>query len=113
LLCRFSYTDAAETMEIYSGDRKISSASTASQTKKATILLLRNLVNRMRMLGPLPNDARIMMKLFYYDDVTPADYEPPGFTAAETDFVCMEGNPSKFRFQSVSTAFHSLQVRLS
>jgi len=108
---RFSYTDTTE-MEIYSGDRKISSSSTASQTKKATISLLRNLVLRMRMLRPLPDDVGVMMKLFYYDEVTPEDYEPPGFTAAETDFICMEGNPRKFRFQSVSTAFHSLQLRM-
>jgi len=112
LLSRFSYTDKTEMMEIYSGDRKISSASTSSQTRTATIQMLRGLVDRMRTLGPLPDDARIMMKLFYYDEVTPDDYEPPGFTSAETDVICMEGNPRRFRFQTVSTAFHSLQVRM-
>jgi len=106
---RFSYTDKTE-MEIYSGDQKISS--TASQTKKATISLLRNLVYRIQTLRALPNDARIMMKLFYYDEVTPEDYEPPGFRAAQADFICMEGNPRKFRFQNVSTAFHTLQLRM-
>jgi len=108
---RFSYTDTTE-MEIYSDDRKISSASTASQTRKATISLLRNLVLRIRMLSPLPDDVSVMMKLFYYDEVTPEDYEPPGFTAAETDFIRLEGNPQKFRFHTVSTAFHSLQLRV-
>jgi len=108
---RFSYNNKTE-MEIYSGNKKISSASTASQTKKATISLLRNLIVLIQTLRPLPDDVRVTMKLFYYDDVTPEDYEPPGFKAAETDFVCMEGNPTKFKFQSVSTAFHSLQLRV-
>ena len=106
---KFSYTNTTE-MEIYSSGKKISS--TASQTKKATISLLRNLVELINTLKPLPDNVRITMKLFYYDDVTPADYEPPGFGAAEADFVRMEGNPIKFRFPSVSTAFHSLQLRV-
>ena len=108
---KFSYSNKTE-MEIYSGNKKISSASTATQTKKATISLLRNLIVLIQTLRPLPDDVRITMKLFYYDDVTPEDYEPPGFRAAETDFVCMEGNPAKFKFQSVSTAFHSLGLRV-
>ena len=107
---KFSHTDATE-MEIYSGDRKVSTASSADQTKKATISLLRNLTILIETLRPLPEDARVTTKLFYYDSVTPEDYEPPGFREAETDFICMEGNPTKFRFQGVSTPFHSLQVR--
>jgi len=89
----------------------VSTASSADQTKKATISLLRNLTILIETLRPLPEDARVTTKLFYYDSVTPEDYEPPGFREAETDFICMEGNPTKFRFQGVSTPFHSLQVR--
>jgi len=127
-LSRFSYTDKTEMMEVYTGDRKISSASTASETRTATIQLLHGLVDRMRTLGPRPYDARIIVKLSYYDEVTPDDYEPPGFTSAETDLVYMEGipgklrlhtdpiymegTPGKFRLQTVSTAFHSLQVHV-
>jgi len=107
---RFSYKDATE-MEIYSNDRKISSASTASETKKATISLLRSLSVLIQTMKPLPDDVRVTMKLYYYDDVTPEDYEPPGFRAAETDVICMEGNPTKFQFPTVATSFHSLQLR--
>ena len=106
---RFAYNDATE-LEIYSGDRKITSASTANQTRKATISLLHNLMLLTGMLKPLPQDVGFTMKLCYYEDVTPEDYEPPGFQAAESDLICMEGNLTKFRFHSVSTAFHSLQL---
>ena len=108
---KFSYTDATE-IEVYSGDRKVSTASTAGQTKKATISLLRNMIVLIETLKPLPEDARVTMKLFYYDNVTPENYEPPGFREAETDFICMEGNPTKFRFQGVTTPFHSMQLRV-
>ena len=67
---RFSYTDATE-MEIYSNEQKITSASTADETKKATISLLRHLSVLMQTLRPVPDDVRVTMKLYYYDDVTP------------------------------------------
>ena len=108
---KFSYSDTTE-MEIYNDDRKICWASTASQTKNATLSLLRNLILLTQTLRPLPDDARVTMKLFYYDNVTPQNYEPPGFRAADTDVICMEGSPTKFRFQSIGTAFHSLQLRV-
>jgi len=107
---RFSYKNAGG-MEIYSNDRKISSASTASETKKATLSLLRSLSVLIQTLRPLPDDVRVTIKLYYYDDVTPVDYEPPGFKPAETDVICVEGSPTKFRFPSVSTSFHTLQLR--
>jgi len=106
---RFSYNDKIE-LEIQSKNGKLSLISTANETKKATVLLLSRLVALMDTLRPLPPDTRTTMKLLYYDDVTPADYEPPGFIAAKSSFICVEGNPTKFRFQSVSTAFHSMQV---
>jgi len=107
---RFSYKDATE-MEIYGNERKISSASTASDTKKATISLLRSLSVLIHTLKPLPDDVRVTIKLYYYEDVTPEDYEPPGFKPAETDEICVEGNPTKFNFPSVSTSFHTLRLR--
>ena len=107
---RFSYKNETE-MEIYSNERKISSASTANETKKATISLLRSLSVLIQTLAPLPDDVRVTMKLYYYDSVTPDEYEPPGFKAADTDVIRVEGNPSKFQFPSVSTSFHTLQLR--
>ena len=108
---KFAYTDTTE-MEIYNKDRKISSSQSSSQTKKATVSMLRNLIALIQTLRPLPADACFTMKLFYYDNVTPKNYEPPGFRATEIDSVCVEGNPTKFRFHSVSTSFHSLQLKV-
>ena len=36
-------------------------------------------------LGPLPNTAYLSMKLNYYDEVTPEDFEPAGFQATDLE----------------------------
>jgi len=98
---RFSYKDGAG-LEIYRNDCRISSTSTASETKKATISLLRSLCNLIKTFRPLPDDVQVTMKLYYYDDVTPEDYEPPGFKPAETDVICLEGIDRRCHFPGKS-----------
>lgn len=39
--------------------------------------MVRMLVSLMRTLDQMPDERIIVMKLLYYDDVTPEDYEPP------------------------------------
>ncbi|MQM13370.1 hypothetical protein Taro_046292, partial [Colocasia esculenta] len=41
--------------------------------------MVRTLVQLMRTLDQMPEERTILMKLLYYDDVTPEDYEPPFF----------------------------------
>lgn len=41
--------------------------------------MVRTLIQLMRTLDKMPEERTILMKLLYYDDVTPADYEPPFF----------------------------------
>jgi len=108
---RFSYTGTTE-MEIYNNEQKISLVALAQETRKATLKLLHDLIAVIQPMRSLPADARVTMKLYYYDDMTPIDYEPPGFKAAETDYIYVEGNPVKYRFHQVNTAFHSLQLRV-
>ena len=49
-------------------DKKISSAYSAAETKKATIRLLRTIVVLTQTLKSLPDDVMMTMKLLYYDD---------------------------------------------
>ena len=111
---RFSYAQSAD-IDIYRNDRKISSSSHLSQcddVKRATIKLLRSILVLTQTLDPLPNDVYMTLKLFYYDDVTPLDYQPDGFrSSGEGNFV--------FRDESflidvgqVETFFHNFQVRV-
>ncbi|GFQ79698.1 HORMA domain-containing protein 1 [Trichonephila clavata] len=48
-------------------------------TVKASFLMLKNISTLSNILGNLPKNVYLSLKLLYFDDVTPEDYEPPGF----------------------------------
>ncbi|XP_020988149.1 meiosis-specific protein ASY1 isoform X2 [Arachis duranensis] len=52
---------------------------TPQQMRSSACKMIRTLVQLMRTLEKMPDERTILMKLLYYDDVTPADYEPPFF----------------------------------
>ncbi|XP_062156977.1 meiosis-specific protein ASY1 [Alnus glutinosa] len=52
---------------------------TPNQMRSSACKMVRTLVQLMRTLDMMPEERTILMKLFYYDDATPADYEPPFF----------------------------------
>ncbi|KAG6783136.1 hypothetical protein POTOM_012573 [Populus tomentosa] len=52
---------------------------TPNQMRSSACKMVRTLVQLMRTLDKMPEERAILMKLVYYDDVTPADYEPPFF----------------------------------
>jgi hypothetical protein len=43
------------------------------------------------------------MKLFYYEDVTPCDYEPPGFEATDDNFFTFNTEPLNIKVGDIST----------
>ncbi|XP_047910275.2 HORMA domain-containing protein 1 isoform X5 [Anser cygnoides] len=86
---------------------------TCADTKKASILLIRKIYVLMQNLGPLPNDVCLTMKLFYYDEVTPPDYQPPGFKEGECEGMIFEGEPMHLNMGEVPTPFHMLKVKVT
>nr|KJB30908.1 hypothetical protein B456_005G167400 [Gossypium raimondii] len=50
-----------------------------NQMRSSACKMVRTLVQLMRTLDKMPEERTILMKLLYYDDVTPMDYEPPFF----------------------------------
>ncbi|XP_043540007.1 HORMA domain-containing protein 1-like [Chiloscyllium plagiosum] len=65
---KFKYLVSGPTMDFASNNKKISSTVSCSDTKKASILLIRKLYVLMQSLRPLPNDICLKMKLSYYDE---------------------------------------------
>ncbi|XP_067655644.1 HORMA domain-containing protein 1-like [Haliotis asinina] len=108
---KFSYS-AEGGIDIYRNSRKISSAYTAAETRKATIRLLRTIVVLTQTLKSLPDDVMMTMKLLYYDEVTPPDYEPPGFKAADTDGFKFDEEPTNIKVGDVATPFHTVKMRI-
>ncbi|XP_023242584.1 meiosis-specific protein HOP1-like [Centruroides sculpturatus] len=99
---------------IMCNDEKLASVSNNSivLTKKATFSLLRTVILLMQNLKPLPETAYLTMKLLYYDEVTPADYEPPGFKPADSPYFYFKSDPINIKVGDVVTPFHSLKLRI-
>ena len=84
---------------------------TAGEIKKQVCTLTRLLVSLMGTLDTVPAQRHLQMELFYYDERTPKDYEPPFFAA----------NPAPGRFTAApfavdigraQTPFHSVGIRV-
>ncbi|XP_068017956.1 HORMA domain-containing protein 2 isoform X2 [Melanerpes formicivorus] len=81
---------------------------------QACRLLLRKLYLLLQNLGPLPSDVTLTMKLLYYSDVTPEDYQPPGFKEdGSPGDLLFDGDPVNLRMGSVSTGFHLMKLRVT
>ncbi|XP_037639435.1 HORMA domain-containing protein 1 isoform X2 [Sebastes umbrosus] len=110
---RIHYTAKGTQMEFEINNKNKVSSMSCGNTKKASILLVRKLYTLMQNLGPLPENVCLNMKLAYYDNVTPQDYQPPGFMEAEGDTMEFEREPVKLTMGEVTTPFHSLKFDMA
>ncbi|XP_032991786.1 HORMA domain-containing protein 2 isoform X4 [Lacerta agilis] len=113
---KFKYSRNGPQMDFDSGDTQgsFTNGGKGEEIKQASILLIRKLYVLMQNLGPLPNDITLTMKLFYYNDVTPIDYQPPGFKEGNiSDCLLFDGDPVNLKVGSVSTGFHIMKVRVT
>ncbi|XP_041804868.1 zebrafish testis-expressed 38 [Chelmon rostratus] len=109
---KFKYTAKGPEMDILRNDHTEMQV-TLEDTKRASVLLIRKLFLLMQNLDALPSNVYLTMKLYYYDDITPADYQPPGFREGHCDSLWFEGLAVHFTVGEVQTAFHTLRVRVS
>uniref|UniRef100_A0A8D1APE0 HORMA domain-containing protein 1 n=2 Tax=Sus scrofa TaxID=9823 RepID=A0A8D1APE0_PIG len=110
---KFKYTSNGPIMDFISKNQSSESSMSSADTKKASILLIRKIYILMQNLGPLPNDVCLTMKLFYYDEVTPPDYQPPGFKDGDCEGVIFEGEPMYLNVGEVPTPFHTFKVKVT
>ncbi|NXF55369.1 HORM1 protein, partial [Oceanites oceanicus] len=110
---KFKYTHNGPLLDFSSNNKRNESTITCADTKKASILLIRKIYVLMQNLSPLPNDVCLTMKLFYYDEVTPSDYQPPGFKEGECEGMIFEGEPMYLNVGEVPTPFHMLKVKVT
>ncbi|XP_035465178.2 HORMA domain-containing protein 1 isoform X1 [Scophthalmus maximus] len=110
---RIQYTAKGALMDFESNTNSKVSTMSCGNTRKASILLVRKLYTLMQNLGPLPDSVCLNMKLAYYDDVTPQDYQPPGFKEADGDTIEFEREPVKLTMGEVATPFHTLKMDMT
>ncbi|XP_020213041.1 meiosis-specific protein ASY1 [Cajanus cajan] len=87
---------------------------TPQQMRSSACKMIRTLVQLMRTLEKMPEERTILMKLLYYDDVTPADYEPPFFRgcADEEAYHPWEKNPLKMEVGNVNSKHFVLALKV-
>ncbi|KAJ8759048.1 hypothetical protein K2173_003286 [Erythroxylum novogranatense] len=72
---------------------------TPNQMRSSACKMVRTLVQLMRTLDKIPDERTILMKLLYYDDVTPADYEPPFFRSCIEEEAHNQWNKSPLKME--------------
>ncbi|NXT96932.1 HORM2 protein, partial [Buphagus erythrorhynchus] len=111
---KFKYKKKVPQMDISSNQGEFVAGRCSKDVKQASRLLLRTLYLLMQDLGPLPNDITLSMKLLYYNDVTPKEYQPPGFKEdGSPGDLLFAGDPVNLKVGSVSTNFHFMKVRVT
>ncbi|KAM9371553.1 LOW QUALITY PROTEIN: HORMA domain-containing protein 2 [Phaethornis superciliosus] len=111
---KFKYQKEVAQMDISSNQMNSVKGVCGEDVKEASRLLVRRLYLLLQNLGPLPNDVSLTMKLLYYGDVTPEDYQPPGFKEdGSPGDLFFNGDPVNLRVGSVSTGFHLMRVRVT
>ncbi|XP_030074078.1 HORMA domain-containing protein 2 [Microcaecilia unicolor] len=111
---KFRYTKEGPNMDFVSSNKINFESGERSKEIKSSILMIRKLYMLMQYLEPLPNDVTLTMKLFYYNDVTPADYQPPGFKDDNNPVsLVFEGDPVNLKVGSVSTGYHTMKVKVT
>ena len=81
--------------------------------KGDTQTLLRQMGLVIQGLEKLPDEAYLALVLTYYEDVTPEDYEPEGFTADHSVESPMPPRAYRVSLGGVKTSFHGLKVKLA
>ncbi|XP_045129425.1 uncharacterized protein LOC123515077 [Portunus trituberculatus] len=104
---KFRYTDDGPVMTSPGGPEI---AIQGEDTRRATQKMLRTILFLTQNMKPLPKNICLSMKLTYYDEVTPKDYEPPCFSPViESDFT-FSSKPVLIKVGDVSTKFHSMKL---
>ena len=74
--------------------------------------LLRKILTVTQSLEQLPKKAYLAIKLTYYDEVTPEDYEPQGFGPDLTKEVPMPSGSYRVSLGRADTGFHAIRVQM-
>ncbi|XP_043116998.1 HORMA domain-containing protein 1 [Puntigrus tetrazona] len=110
---KIKYTENGPQMDFESKNGHSESKMACDNTQKSSMLLVRKLYMLMQHLGPLPDNICLNMKLFYYDEVTPQEYQPPGFKDDDNETLLFEREPVNLTMGEVVTPFHSLRMNVS
>ena len=92
---------------------KVSSDITCSlkEVRQTTLEMLRTTIHLTQSLPVLPDKCAISVKLLYFEDLTPHDYEPPGFYSVPTSSFNFPSETISLKIGEVNTPFHGLKFK--
>ena len=85
---KFSYPEGQTTCQLLQGKEEVKKKISDNDVYKSTQNLLRTLVILTQGMNPISGDSFLAVKLTYYDEVTPEDYEPAGFLPTPLCSAC-------------------------
>ncbi|GBM29138.1 HORMA domain-containing protein 1 [Araneus ventricosus] len=107
----FSYKDD-ECSVTYQNKTSSFSPKLTDPTVEASLLMLKNITAISNILGELPKNAYLSLKLLYYDDVTPDQYEPPGFEPSTHAKFSFPTKTMNIALGKVNTKVHGFKFLL-
>ncbi|KAJ3104458.1 HORMA domain-containing protein 1 [Phlyctochytrium planicorne] len=87
---------------------------TKKEIVKATSEMLRRVIVLTQTLRCFLDNAHVTLRLYYYDDVTPHDYEPPFFISGlERGLFTFPYKPERIQIGQIETPYHNLGLHVS
>ena len=109
----FSYDEGVIKMGLGEGFSKEKKKEVKMEELKGeTQDLLRKVQMVTQGLDKLPEEAYLAIKLTYYDEVTPKDYEPEGFRPDHTKETAMPGGSYRVSLGRADTGFHAIRLKM-
>ena len=81
--------------------------------KKQAVSFIRCLVEFAGTLDNLPDDKWLTIKLTYYEDITPDDYEPQYFKSAKSNILQFDKTVLRVKIGKIETPSHTLNLKFS
>ena len=87
--------------------------SSKENMRKQAVLLMRSLVEFSKTLDDLPQERFLTIKLYYYDDITPPNYEPPFFRKESSLALKFPQHPHRVKVGALSSSYHTINIKYS
>ena len=108
----FSYDEGVITMGLEGSNKEKKKEVKMEELKGETQDLLRKLLVVTQGLDKLPEKAYLGIKLTYYDEVTPEDYEPEGFKPDLIGEAPMPAGSYRVSLGRANTGFHAIRLKM-
>ena len=107
---KFSYPGGQTSCQVLQGKEEVKKKISDNDVYKSTQNLLRTLLILTQGMNPISGDSSLAMKLTYYDEVTPEDYEPAGFLPTPLVQPQLPAGSAALQSGQVSTLYHSVHL---